>query len=81
MTHAEVGEKYRVNVSMITKWFKDRENIVNKAKQETKNIFKRRPKTLRNRELFEKLKEKFTAASSMGKSVGFNKQKEKIGPD
>ena len=72
MARADVGEKYGVSVSLISKWYKDKEDIVNKAKTENRKIFKRRPKTIRNRTLYEKLYEEFSKARELGKCVGFN---------
>ena len=72
MLMSEVADKYRVSISMISKWLKDKEKIVNKAKSESKKLFKFRPKIIKNRVLFEKLHEKFTAARSRGQCVGFN---------
>ena len=72
MALAEVGEKNGVSVSLVSKWLKDRADIVNKAKTENEKIFKRRPKTIKQHTLYEKLYEEFTKAQELGKCVGFN---------
>ena len=68
----DVALKFNVNLSLISKWVKNRSVICARAKVDKKNLFKIRPTVIKHGELYKRLYVKFTSARKRGWCVNFN---------
>ena len=67
----DVAFEYRISESMVSKWKRDRKNILEKAADEHKRNFRKGRPSTKHKALFKKLIVKFRIAREKGKMVLF----------
>lgn len=71
-SQVEIGEKYGISQSLLSRWLKKKENIFLDAADSHKKLYRKRRPTTKYIALHQKLWQAFTKARSMGHRVNFH---------
>ena len=68
----EIGRKYGISQSLVSKWMKDKKNIISAATDKHKKLYAKQRKSVKYVELYRVLFDQMKAARARGRKVNFN---------